>query len=177
MGGMTVKIFRNASALCLLALLGMAPSLAGQEGQDRPTRQQLMRQIEQRFMAQATEQMGLDAEQAERLRSTVTHFAIERRLLEQQERDVKRGLNSQLRPGVAADQDSLVVLLDALTETRMSYIQSFKDELAEMTEFLDPVQRAQYVMLRERLLEQIRRAQAARQRQGGGAPGGRQPDL
>ena len=89
MGGMTVKIFRNASALCLFALLGMAPSLAGQEGQDRPTRQQLMRQIEQRFMARATEELGLDAEQAERLRSTVTHFAIERRLLEQQERDVR----------------------------------------------------------------------------------------
>jgi len=171
---MTVTIFRTALALGLLALLLLAPSLAGQEGQDRPTRQQLMRQIEQRFMARATEQLGLDDEQAEKLRSTVTHFAIERRLLEQRERDVKRGLNGQLRPGVAADQDSLVVLLEALTETRMSYIQSFKDELTEMTEYLDPVQRAQYVMLRERLLEQIRRAQAARQRQGGGPA---QPDL
>jgi hypothetical protein len=173
---MTVMMFRNVSAVGLLALLLMGSPLEAQEGQASPTRQQLMRQIEQRFMARATEELGLDAEQAERLRSTVTHFAIERRRLEQRERDVKRGLNSQLRPGVAADQDSLVVLLDALTETRMSYLQSFKDELAEMTEYLDPVQRAQYVMLRERLLEQIRRAQAARQRQGGGAPGGRQPD-
>jgi hypothetical protein len=173
---MTVMIIRNASALGLLALLLLAPSLAGQEGQDRPNRQQLMRQIEQRFMARATEELGLDAEQAERLRSTVTHFAIERRLLEQRERDVKRGLNGQLRPGVAADQDSLVVLLDALTETRMAYLLSFKDELAEMTDYLDPVQRAQYVMLRERLLEQIRRAQAARQRGDGAAPGG-PPDL
>lgn len=169
-------MFRNASALALVALTVMTPPLTGQEGQDRPSRQQLMRQIEQRFMARATEELGLDAGQAERLRSTVTHFAIERRLLEQRERDVKRGLTGQLRPGVAADQDSLVVLLDALTETRMSYIQSFKDELTEMTEYLDPVQRAQYVMLRERLLQQIRRAQAARQRQGGGAPG-QQPDI
>jgi hypothetical protein len=164
---MTAMMFRNASALAIVALTVMAPPLTGQEGQDRPNRQQLMRQIEQRFMARATEELGLDAERAERLRSTVTHFAIERRLLEQRERDVKRGLTGQLRPGVAADQDSLVVLLDALTETRMSYIQSFKDELTEMTEYLDPVQRAQYVMLRERLLQQIRRAQAARQRQGG----------
>lgn len=161
-------MFRTASALALVALMVMVPPLPGQEGQDRPNRQQLMRQIEQRFMARATEELGLDAEQAERLRSTVTHFAIERRRLEQQERDVKRGLTGQLRPGVAADQDSLVVLLDALTETRMAYIQSFKDELTEMTEYLDPVQRAQYVMLRERLLQQIRRAQAARQRPGGG---------
>jgi hypothetical protein len=176
MGGLTAMIFRNVSAFGVLALLAMTSSLAGQDGQDRPTRQQLMRQIEQRFMARATEDLGLDAEQAERLRSTVTHFAIERRRLEQRERDVKRGLNGQLRPGVAADPDSLVVLLDALTETRMSYLQSFKDELTEMTEYLDPVQRAQYVMLRERLLEQIRRAQAARRRQGGGVPGGA-PDL
>ena len=157
---MTLK---NVSAVGLLALLMAVSSLAGQEGQDRPNRQQLMRQIEQRFMARATEELGLDAEQAERLRSTVTHFAIERRQLEQREREVKRGLRGQLRPGVAADQDSLVVLLDALTETRAAYIQSFKDELTEMADYLDPVQRAQYVMLRERLLEQIRRAQAARQ--------------
>lgn len=165
---------KNVSAVGLLALSLMVSPLAGQEGQDRPSRQQLMQQIEQRFMTRATEQLGLDAEQAERLRSTVTHFAIERRRLEQRERDVKRGLNGQLRPGVAADQDSLLVLLDGLLETRTAYIQSFRDELAEMADYLDPVQRAQYVMLRERLLEQIRRAQAARQR--GGAPG-QQPDL
>ncbi len=163
-------MFRNVSAVGLLALLLMVSPLAGQEGPDRPSRQQLMRQIEQRFMARATEELALDAEQAERLRSTVTHFAIERRQLEQREREVKQGLRGQLRPGVAANQDSLVVLLDALTETRAAYIQSFKEELAEMATFLDPLQRAQYVMLRERLLEQIRRAQAARQRQGGGAP-------
>ena len=167
MGGMTAMIFRNASALAIVALTVMAPPLTGQEGQDRPSRQQLMRQIEQRFMARATQELGLDAEQAERLRSTVTHFAVERRRLEQREREVKRGLQGQLRPGVAADQDSLVVLLDALTETRGAYVQSFKAELTEMATFLDPVQRAQYVMLRERLLEQIRRAQAARQRQEG----------
>lgn len=159
--------FRNAFAMGLVALLVMATSLSGQQGQQRPSREQLMRQIEQRFMARATEELGLDAEQAERLRSTVTHFAIERRRLEQREREVKRGLQGQLRPGVAANQDSLVVLLDALTETRGAYLQSFKAELTEMATFLDPVQRAQYVMLRERLLEQIRRAQAARQRQEG----------
>ena len=169
-------MFRNVSAVGLLALLLMVSPLAGQEGPDRPSRQQLMRQIEQRFMARATEELALDAEQAERLRSTVTHFAIERRKLEEREREVKRGLRGQLRPGVAANQDSLVVLLDALTETRAAYIQSFKAELTEMATFLDPLQRAQYVMLRERLLEQIRRAQAARQRQGGGAPG-QQPDI
>ena len=73
--------FRNALAMGLVALLVMATSLSGQQGQDRPNRQQLMRQIEQRFMARATEELGLDAGQAERLRSTVTHFAIERRRL------------------------------------------------------------------------------------------------
>lgn len=163
---------KTGMTLAVLTSLIVAPLARAQDpgqGQDRPSREQLMRQIEQRFMARATEQLGLDAEQAERLRSTVTHFAIERRRLEQTERDIKRGLQGQLRPGIAADSDSLVVLLDALTNNRVAYVESFRNELTEMAEYLDPVQRAQYVVLRERLLEQIRRAQAARQRQGGGA--------
>jgi hypothetical protein len=114
--------------------------------------------------------MGLDAEQAEQLRSTAARFARERRGLEQADRDIKRGLQGQLRPGVAADQDSLVVLLRAMGDNRAAYVQSFRSELTAMAEFLDPVQQAQYVMLRERLLEQIRRIQYARQREGGGAP-------
>jgi len=149
----------------LLALLGGGFSaLAAQGGGDspRPSRAQIMRQIEQRFMARATEELGLDAEQAERLRSTATHFAVERRKLEQAERETKRALGGQLRPGVAADQDSLVVLLDRLSQTRRAYLDTFDDELAEMADYLDPVQRAQYVMLRERLTEQIRRIRYTR---------------
>jgi len=159
--------FKATVTITALALaIGLSSAPAQEPGQQRPSREQLMRQIEQRFMARATEQLGLDAEQAERLRSTVTHFAIERRRLEQAERSIKRGLNGQLRPGVAADRDSLVVLLDALTSNRVAYVESFRGELTEMAEYLDPVQQAQYVMLRERLIEQIRRAQYARQRQG-----------
>ena len=41
----------------------------------------------------------------------------------------------------------------------MRYAQSFKDEIKEMSGYLDPVQRAQYLVLRERLLERVRAAQ------------------
>ena len=151
------------------------PVQAQQPTQDRPTREQLMRQIEQRFMARATESMGLDAEQAERLRSTVTHYAVERRKLEQNDRAIKQALAGQLRPGVAANQDSLLALLDELMDARGAYVESLRQELTEMEEYLDPVQRAQYVMLRDQLIEQIRRVRYARRL--GQAPGGQPEDF
>ena len=146
----------------LLLLAASVPALAQQPTQDRPTREQLLRQIEQRFMARATESMGLDAEQAERLRSTVTHYAVERRALERNDRAIKQALAGQLLPGVAADQDSLLTLLDRLMDARVAYVESLRKELTEMEQYLDAVQRAQYVMLRDQLIEQIRRVRYAR---------------
>ncbi len=164
------------SLVATLVLMAVSvPATAQQVSQDRPTREQLLRQIEQRFMARATESMGLDAEQAERLRSTVTQYAVERRRLEQLERAVKRALSRQLRPGVAADQDSLLVLLDGLMEARSAYVESFRKELAEMEEYLDPVQRAQYLMLRDQLIEQIRRVRYSGRQ--GQSPGGQRQDF
>ena len=166
---MIARITTRSLVAVVMLMAAAVPARAQQVPQDRPTREQLMRQIEQRFMARATESMGLDAEQAERLRSTVTHYAIERRRLEQNERAIRRALGGQLLPGVAADQDSLSVLLDGLMEARSAYVENFRKELAEMEEFLDPVQRAQYVMLRYQLIEQIQRVRYSR---GQGQPSG-----
>ena len=152
----------TAWAVALAAVMVQPQETLAQDPADRPTREQLLRQIEQRFMARATESMGLSAEQAERLRSTASHHALERRRLEREERTIKQALGGQLRPGVAADQDSLLVLLDGLMETRQAYVATFQTELTEMSEFLDPVQRAQYVMLRDQLIEQIQRIRYTR---------------
>ena len=165
------------TVICLLVGVGgmagaPAPVGAQQGSQDRSRREQLQRQIEQQFMARATQDMALDAEQAEQLRSTAMQYAVERRGLERDEQAIKRALSGQLRPGVAAEQDSLVVLLGALQDVREAYIQSFRNELAEMEAFLDPVQRAQYVMLREELIEQIQRVRYSRRQ---GQPAGEQP--
>ena len=45
----------------------------------------------------------------------------------------------------------------------MRYVQTYQDEVKELGTFLDPVQRAQFLIMRERLLDQIRRAQERNQ--------------
>ncbi len=149
---------RLAITLSLLAM----PLAALSSQQRPPDRESLVRQIEQRFMALAREQMALDQAQEVQLQEVVGRYARLRRDIERDEAAIKRGLQQQLRPGVAADSDSLTVLLERLPDVRESWVKTFRDEQNELAGFLDPVQQAQFVMLRERLLDQIRRIQAQR---------------
>jgi hypothetical protein len=53
-------------------------------------------------------------------------------------------------------------LTDAMLDLKVRYAQSFKDEIKEMSAYLDPVQRAQFMVLRERLLERVREVREQR---------------
>lgn len=92
--------------------------------------------------------------------------------MEQEERAIKRGLQGQLRPGIAANADSVAKLVDRLLELKVTYAQSFVDENREMSTYLTPVQRAQFQVMRERLMarvEEIRQQRQQQFRQQGGA--------
>jgi hypothetical protein len=119
----------------------------------------LRQMIEERFTARVQEDLALTDQQTARMKETVRGWFGKRRDLEDQNRRLRAALAGQLRPGVAANQDSVARLTDALLDLRVRYAQSFKDEMKEMSGYLDPVQRAQYLVLRERLLERVRAAQ------------------
>jgi hypothetical protein len=86
---------------------------------------------------------------------------------------LRDALEAQLRPGVAADRDSVARLTDALVEMRGAYAQTFRDEHRDVSRFLDPVQRARLYMMRERLM---RRAHEVRgERRGRDFHGRRRP--
>jgi hypothetical protein len=124
--------------------------------------EQLRRQIEDRFAARAQEELGLNDEQFRRLRLTSAQFAAERRGVEQQERRLRLAMATQLRPGVAADQDSVARLIDALINVRGAYVETYREEMKSLGTFLNPVQRAQYLMLRERLMSLAQEVRAGR---------------
>jgi regulator of replication initiation timing len=113
--------------------------------------------IQERFARLVQTQLGLTNAQVSRMRSTVMTWTSKRRNLELEERDLRQALADQMRPGVAADQDSVARLTDELLELRVQQVQTYRDELKEMT-YLSPVQRAQFFILRDRLLRQIERA-------------------
>lgn len=166
-----------ARLACLAGLAFFAQPLAAQDSTGQtPRAPALRRLIEERFAARVQEQLGLSNEQMTKLRGTTARFGGKRRDLEGRQLAIRRALALQLRPGTAADQDSVAKLTDDLLAGRVAYAQTFRDELSDLKTYLDPVQRAQLMVMRERLL---RRAQQFRDRQGegDGSSGRRRPFM
>jgi len=155
---------RRMLMLAAALTLGSAQVAWSQHDTTRPGREALRQRLDERFAARVREQLNLNDQQATRLRETATTFGGRRRELESRERSLRDALESQLRPGVAADRDSVARLTDALVDLRGAYAQTFRDEHREIARFLDPVQRAQLYMMRERLM---RRAHEVRGERGG----------
>ena len=121
-----------------------------------PMRAERLRQlIEQRFGERLKEELGLTDEQASKLQVSLAGLAARRRGMEQDERRMRQALAAQLRPGIAANSDSVAKLVIALTDHRVAYAQTFKDEMRELSTILNPVQRGQYMMLRDRLMQRV----------------------
>jgi hypothetical protein len=148
-------------------LLGVA-LLHAQEPEGDPVGRagELRRQIEDRFTARVQEELGLTDQQAARMREVVGGYFVKRRTFEAEERRLRAALAGELRPGVAANKPNVARLTDQLLDLKVRYAQSYKDEVKDLSAFLDPVQVAQFLILRERLLDRIREAQDAREQQG-----------
>lgn len=159
---MPVRLARLTAALAVaVAALGAAGPLRAQD--DAAT---LRDRIEERFAARVQQELGLTDDQTRKLREVSGAFAQRRRAMEQEERELKRTLAGELRPGVAADAATVDRATQRLMELKVAYAKTYQDELREWG-FLTPVQRAQLVMMRERLFETLQRARQERLRQGG----------
>lgn len=164
---------RLSGLVVLGALLAAPAAAAAQDSIPDPIRAQRLRElIEQRFGQRLKEELGLTEEQSSKLQVSLAGIAARRRGMEQDERRMRQALAAQLRPGIAANSDSVAKLVDALTTHRVAYAQTFKDEMRELSTILNPVQRGQYMMLRDRLML---RAQEVMQNRAAGPEGGQAP--
>jgi hypothetical protein len=152
------------TGVLVAVLLAQAPVLAAQEDTlNDPVRTERLRHlIEERFGERLKEELGLTPDQATRLRVSLAGLAVRRRGMEQEERGMRQALAAQLRPGIAANADSVARLVDALTNHRVAYAQTFKDEMRDLSAILNPVQRGQYLLLRDRLMQRVVELQQGR---------------
>jgi hypothetical protein len=120
----------------------------------RPPARELRQRIEERFAQRVQEQLGLTDEQTAKLRTTSREYGDRRRVLETRERELRLALTGQLRPGMAADQDSVARLTRALLDLRVDYAKSWREEMNDLS-YLTPVQRAQLYVMRDRLLQRV----------------------
>jgi len=152
--------------LILVASTLATPVMAQQR--DAPFRARMRQNIEERFLDRLRTELRLTDTQQRQLREISRVHAARRVELEERQVLIRDALQSQLRPGVAADKDSVEKLLSAMMEARIGYLESFRDELNALTPVLDPVQRAQFFFLRDRVYQ---RAQEIREQR----PGARRP--
>ena len=66
-----------------------------------------------------------------------------------------RALEGQMRPGLAANPDSVTKLLDAVMAQRAALVEQARSEQREYAQFLTPVQRGQLVLMVERFQQQV----------------------
>ncbi len=142
--------------LTLLMALAPRPLAAQEPGAGRPRIEELRRRVRERFAERVQQDLNLTNDQMRQLRGTVGKFGGRRRDMESRQRTLREALAGQLRPGLAASPDSVARLTDELMGLRVRYAETFREEQAELARFLDPVQRARILVLRERLLERGR---------------------
>jgi len=119
------------------------------------------------------QELGLTNDQTAKLRASSERFGDRRRQMHTRQRQLYEALRTQLRPGVAANQDSVAKLTDAMVELRLAAAQSTRDEMKDLSKYLSPVQRARLLIMRERLRDRVRHAQEHHAMRWGGEDGGR----
>ena len=156
----------------LIAALAIAPvAVRAQDSLEveGPRAERLRALIEERFTERLALELGLSDEVAAKTRGILQGWAVKRRALERDERRNRAQLATAMRPGVAASDQVVTRLVDAILSGRQAYVQTFRDEMTELATVLTPVQRAQYVLLRDRLMQRVQ--EIRNQRQAEGPPG------
>ncbi|HXJ30156.1 MAG TPA: hypothetical protein VNG35_05930 [Gemmatimonadales bacterium] len=167
-------------ALWLALSLAAATTLAAQDPADSGVAgdsahlENLRQEVLGRYRARAHELLGLTPDQAVKFDSAQSRAWAQRKQYMMDRRRINMALQEQMRPGVAANSDSVSKLLDARRQVTQSLFKADDQEDREMAGFLNPVQRAQYQEFRQRFRERI--ADAVRNNRGdimrpGGRPG------
>ncbi len=161
--------------LWTLGLVLLASPLLAQQGPP-PGAETLRQQVMQRFLETYRNQAGLTPDQDRRFQEIFRRSLQQRRDLQMRERDLWRALEGQMRPGVAANPDSVTRLLDAVMAQRAALVEQTRSEQREYGQFLTPVQRGQLVLMLERLQQQVEGI-VRRRMEMQGRPGRMPPDT
>jgi hypothetical protein len=156
-----MKFWIGVGIIALVA--GTAPRDArAQLPGDSLRAEQLRQMIEDRFSERLAVELRLTPDEASRVRVVLAGWGVKRRELEREDRQLRRQLNAEMRPGVAANEATVNRLVDGILSSRLAYVQTFKDEIKDLTAVLSPIQRAQYLLLRDRLLQRIQEVREQR---------------
>lgn len=157
---------RRFSALWMSLTLATAAGGRAQEPGPERLRQQVMQRLLETYRMQA----GLTEQQEVRFREVFQQSQRQRQELMRRERELWRALEGQMRPGVAANPDSVTKLMDGILAARAAHLDQVRTEQREYAAFLNPVQRAQLFIMWERFQRQVEEVRRRAMQPRGGPP-------
>jgi Spy/CpxP family protein refolding chaperone len=144
---------------------------AGQQANGLPA---LRREIRQRFGEVVKRQLSLTDELSQRLQQTDDKYQRQRQEITRDEREARQGLRMMLEDTTATpDAGKVDQYLSRLVQAQHKRADLLDAEQKELSTFLNPVQRAKYMALREQLNKRITELN---QQQGGGRRGAPPPN-
>jgi hypothetical protein len=152
--------------------VALSGSLGAQDTAATRDRDALRRRFQERFGAMVKQRLELNDSQVVRLGETNRRFEDQRRLLLQQERDVRMSLRDELlaeRQG-RGNQERISTLLERAIRVQRQRIDLLESEQRELARFLNPTQRAKLLGMQEQLRRNA--GEIRRRGQAGGTPPG-----
>jgi protein CpxP len=134
----------------------------------RPNRANLEQAVRERMAQVAKQRLGVTDAQMAKLQATNQKYDEKRRLVVDQERDVRMSLRDEMLRPDSARQGQVAALLDRVIKTQRQRVDIQEQEQKELAGFLTPLQRAQYFGLEQQIrqrVNQMRQAQMQRQMQ------------
>ena len=163
--------------LCRVGIMVVAlivPALAYGQGGNPPPKQadrvDLEQRVRERMTTMVKARLGLTDDQVKRLGETNAKYEERRRLLQDQERDIRMGMRDELLLGDKANQTKVGDLLDRLLKVQRQRLDVVEQEQKELSAFLTPVQRVKFHALQDQM-----RRWRDEARRGGGGRGGEGP--
>jgi hypothetical protein len=149
---------------------GRAPARAGRAGV--PADQPLRQQVQQAFRNRVREVLNLDQPKMRQLNQTEQRFNRERADLTRSERETRVAMKTALDDTTNRDPHKIDQYINQLVQIQHQRADLVESEQKELSTFLTPVQRLQYLSLKEQLDQRLREINkaAAAERRGGPPP-------
>jgi hypothetical protein len=167
-----VAVVMLASAATLSAQRGPRaqrpmPAAGDSTARPRPNRANLEQQVQERMAQVTKERLGATDAQMAKLQETNKKFDEKRRLIVDQERDVRMSLRDEMLRPDSARQGQVAALLDRIIKTQRQRVDIQEQEQKELAGFLTPLQRAKYFALEQQIRQRVNQMRQAQQGRGG----------
>ena len=171
----------------MASLLLVTPELSAQRLDRQPARareqglppgEPLERQFRERLAEVVRRRLNLNDVQMRQLRQVNERVERERMQLLREERQVRVALRTEMLAGDSADQERVATLLDNTLRIQRRRLDLTEQEQRALSDFMTPLQRAQYFAIQDdlrRRLEDIRQQRQQRQQRRPGMPPGPPP--